>query len=338
MNISEKVGWAIAGRDTGCRNAFGERFGVVQRRRYTYLASVPEDDAVEAVYIATQHPFHAEPAVRAMRAGRHVLVEKPAGPVTGEIIAMTETAPLQGVFFMEGLMYRCHPQIARTVEVIHSGETGEVRHIGRVSDSLRFLIRLRVLMILNFGAARFLTSASLRFLRAARGESCPGLPFAEPLRVEGVGRLGPAGADEISHALLLFEKGVVAECAVSIRHEMSKNATVMGTTGCIRLSDPWTPDRDSGPSDAVLDITASGVARRESLSDPRILFAYEAKCASRRIRTDRLEAEFPGPFWRDSIGTAAVTAARRRAVGHELPAERPEGIRVLYGRASRRTA
>ncbi len=357
MNNSNRVGWAIvgpgdiaanfaqglaesgngrlvaiAGRDLERRTAFGERYGVTARRRYGHIGSLLEDDAVEAIYISTPNPFHAELAIRAMRAGRHVLVEKPAGLVPGEIVTMTETAAQEGVFFMEGFMYRCHPQIARMVDIIKSGEIGEVRH---VEASFGFASTFETTSRLDSpelggGAILDVGVYPVSFAGLVAG-AARNLPYVKPLRVEGMGRLGPAGVDETAHALLLFENGIVAECAASIRHELANTASVTGGLGSIHLSDPWTPGRDRGPSDAVLDITIGEVSRKEPLSDPRILFAHEAEKASRWIRMGSLEAGFPAPSWRDSVGTAEVTAAWRRAVGYELPAERPEGIRILPG-------
>lgn len=323
---------AVAGRDQSRRNAFGERFGVPPAQRCAHLDALLEDDAIEAVYVATPHPLHAEQAIRALRAGRHVLVEKPAGLVPGEVIAMTEVAAQQRVFLMEGLMYRCHPQIARLVDIIRSGEIGEVRHI---EASFGFVSGFEPTSRLDCpglggGAILDVGVYPVSLARLVAG-TAHGLAFEEPIRVEGMGQLGPAGADETSHALLLFGNGVIAECSASIRRELANTATVTGTSGSVHLPDPWTPGRDSGPSDSVVEVIADGVSRREFLTDPRILFAHEAECASRWIRMGLLEARSPAPSWRDSIGTSEVTAAWRRAVGYDLPVETPEGIRVLPG-------
>ncbi len=357
MEIASKVGWAIlgpgsiaanfaqglaesesgrlvavAGRDADRRNAFAERFGVAAQRRHAHLDALLDHDSVEAVYIATPHPFHAELAIRAMRAGRHILVEKPAGLVPGEVIAMTEVAAQQGVFLMEGLMYRCHPQIARLVDIIVSGAIGEVRHI---EASFGFASNFEAASRLDCpelggGAILDVGIYPVSLARLVAG-AARGLPFDEPVRVEGIGQLGPSGVDETSHALLLFEHGVVAECSASIRRDLANTATVTGTAGSVYLPDPWTPGRDSGPSDAVLEVSSHGVSRNELVSDRRILFAHEAESASRWIQLGLLEARNPAPSWRDSIGTAEVTAAWRQTVGYELPVETSAGTRVLPG-------
>ena len=74
--------------------------------------SLLADPQVQAVYIATPHPMHAECAIKAARAGKHILCEKPAGINVTDAEAMGEAAEAAGVFVMEAFMYRCHPQIA----------------------------------------------------------------------------------------------------------------------------------------------------------------------------------------------------------------------------------
>ena len=62
---------------------------------YEALLADPE---VEAVYIATPHPSHAEWAIRAAEAGKHVLCEKPLGLTGLEADAMIDAARKAGVF------------------------------------------------------------------------------------------------------------------------------------------------------------------------------------------------------------------------------------------------
>ena len=74
---------AIASRSPQRLAQFGDRFDVPQRFD-TYADLMASD--VDAIYIATPHTLHAEQAIAALRAGKHVLCEKPAGIVAGEMI------------------------------------------------------------------------------------------------------------------------------------------------------------------------------------------------------------------------------------------------------------
>ncbi len=120
---------AIAIRNEARRSAFGDAYGIAPDKRHNDYASLAADAEIDAVYISTPHPFRVQSAIMAMRAGKAVLCEKPAGLTAGQVTAATEVAAQQSVLFMEAFMYRCHPQIARILKIIGSGEIGEVRHI-----------------------------------------------------------------------------------------------------------------------------------------------------------------------------------------------------------------
>ena len=87
---------------------------------YEALLADPE---VEAVYIATPHPSHAEWAIKAAEAGKHALVEKPLGLSAFEADAMIHAAPQAGTFMGEAFMYRLHPQTARLLELIRGARS-----------------------------------------------------------------------------------------------------------------------------------------------------------------------------------------------------------------------
>jgi predicted dehydrogenase len=66
---------AVASRSRENAEAFGDRCGI--DRRYGRYEELLADDGVDAVYVSTPHPLHAEWAIRAAQAGKHVLCEKP---------------------------------------------------------------------------------------------------------------------------------------------------------------------------------------------------------------------------------------------------------------------
>ena len=108
---------AIATRDPG-RPGLAERFPGA--RIHAGYAAMLADPEVEAIYIATPHPAHAEWAIRAAEAGKHVLCEKPMAVSAAEAEAMVAAARRAGTFLGEAFMYRLHPMTARIVELVNS--------------------------------------------------------------------------------------------------------------------------------------------------------------------------------------------------------------------------
>lgn len=88
-----------------------------------------ESETVDVVYIATPHTHHAEVAIRAMEAGKHVLCEKPMGVNRLEVERMIAAAKKKKVFLMEALWSRFNPTIKAVKELVDSGEIGEVGYL-----------------------------------------------------------------------------------------------------------------------------------------------------------------------------------------------------------------
>jgi predicted dehydrogenase len=100
----------------------------VPRAHATYEALLA-DSQVQAVYITTPHPLHAKWCLKAAAAGKHILCEKPLTLNHTEAVAVVAAARKHNVFLMEAFMYRCHPQIAKLIELLRKKVIGEVRVI-----------------------------------------------------------------------------------------------------------------------------------------------------------------------------------------------------------------
>lgn len=323
---------AVAGRNDERRNAFGDTYAIDPSRRYADHGHLCSDPDIDAVYISTPHPFHAELAISAMRAGKPVLCEKPAGVTAEQVRAITEIAAQQGVFFMEALMYRCHPQIARTIEIIQSGEIGEIRHISAAlgfeapfNPASRLFDRA-----LAGGAILDVGTYPVSFARLVAGATM-GKRFANPDSLKAVGHVGASNVDESAHALLHFEGGITAECATAINRAMHNTARIIGSAGQIVLPDPWMPGRNAGPSDTELEITVGGHTRTEHIRRAEHLFAFEAEIASRTIANGHTEAPAPAANWDDSLGNAEALDRWRREVGYTFTPSDTAINRVIKG-------
>ncbi|MEM8587383.1 MAG: aldo/keto reductase [Pseudomonadota bacterium] len=321
---------AIASRDEGRRTSFGDTYQIAPEKRHSTYDALADDPDVDAIYISTPQALHAAHALMALRAGKHVLCEKPAAITAAQVTAMTEVAAQEGVFFMEAMMYRCHPQIARLVDIIRSGEIGTVEHV-RASFGFRtsFNPASRVFdRALGGGAILDVGVYPVSLARLVAGVAV-GKDWEDPDEVKAVGRIGRSGVDEEAYALLRFPGGVIAECATAIRRAMDNTATIIGTEGRIHLPNPWTPGRNAGPSDAIIDVTVGGETRREEIRQPEHLFAFEAEVASRAVAAGAREPDPPAAGWGDSIGNAATLDRWRREIGYAYGVEDRAPLAVL---------
>ena len=118
---------AIASRDKSKADAFGAEFEIP--RRYGSYEVLLRDPEVDAVYIPLPQHLHCEYTIKAARAGKHVLVEKPAALNVAEVKSMLSSCRENGVFLMEAFMYRFKRIQQRAKEIINSGQIGRVTYI-----------------------------------------------------------------------------------------------------------------------------------------------------------------------------------------------------------------
>ncbi len=117
---------ALVSGDATKRKALGDRLRV-PAFRYEEVDEVLARDDVDAVYVALPNTLHAECAVRAARAGVHVLCEKPMATSEEDCRRMIDAADESGVKLM--IAYRLHFERANleAIELIRSGRIGEPR-------------------------------------------------------------------------------------------------------------------------------------------------------------------------------------------------------------------
>jgi predicted dehydrogenase len=125
--VEQKV---LVGRDSAGVAAAADRYGWAESA--TDWRAVLDRDDVDIVDICAPGFMHAEIAIAALAAGKHVLVEKPLANTLAEAEAMAEAGRLartKGVQSMIGFNYRRVPALALARELIAEGRLGTVRHV-----------------------------------------------------------------------------------------------------------------------------------------------------------------------------------------------------------------
>ena len=312
-----------------------ERFGVahaVGRRHASYEALV-DDTGIDAVYISTPHPMHAEWAIKCAEAGKHLLCEKPMTLNEADTMAVVEAARRNDVFLMEAFMYRCHPQTEKLVELLRSGAIGDVKLV-RATFGFRLPYDPKERHIANeLGGGGILDlgcyTVSMSRLVAA---TALGVEVAEPREVHAVGHVGPdSRVDEYTSATLLFDGDIVAEVSCGVRLATGSEVRIYGTEGHIVVPEPWfCSGREGGTS--FIEVQRTGEEpKRVDITTDRWLYAIEADHVAENV--DRRQASFPGMTWEDSLANMRTLDRWREAIGVEYDPERPEALTVpVHGR------
>jgi predicted dehydrogenase len=131
MDVPARPAMAVVvGRRSAAAAIAATRLGWAESS--TDWQSVVHRADIDLVDICTPGDSHAEIAIAALRAGKHVLCEKPLGNSLAEAAAMADaagTARVSGVRAMIGFNYRRVPALALAAELIRDGRLGEIRHV-----------------------------------------------------------------------------------------------------------------------------------------------------------------------------------------------------------------
>ncbi|KIY69651.1 NAD(P)-binding protein [Cylindrobasidium torrendii FP15055 ss-10] len=124
---ADVVIYAVAARDKARAQEYADKHGITKvHDSYQDLLDDPE---IDVVYNPLPNGLHFEWTAKALLAGKHVLLEKPATDTAEEARALFELAEKQGRVLLEAFHYRFHPAIRRLKEIILSQELGNVKSI-----------------------------------------------------------------------------------------------------------------------------------------------------------------------------------------------------------------
>ena len=227
---------AIASRDADLARGVAANLGIPRAHgSYEALLGDPE---VDAVYIPLPNHLHAEWTIAAVRAGKHVLCEKPLAMTEADAERMIEAADAAGVRLMEAFMYRHHPSWVAARGLVASGRIGRLSAIqtwfSYFNDDAANIRNIR-----DYGGGA-LFDIGCYAVNLSRM-----LFEGEPTRVAASLRREPgSGVDVLTSAILDFDGGV-ASFTCSTRTETDQRVDIYGTDGRISIGIPFNipPDR-----------------------------------------------------------------------------------------------
>jgi predicted dehydrogenase len=209
-------------------------------RAYGAYEDLLAADDIDAVYNPLPNHLHKEWTIAALRAGKHVLCEKPMALNAADAQDMVDVAEAEGKALMEAFMYRHHPSWVEVKRMVDAGVIGDVRSIDCVfsffnddPDNIRNKSETGGGAVMDIGCYP---------ISVARW-----LYGAEPLDVVARVRRDPtSGVDVVTSAILDFG-GRYCTLVVSTRAEACQEVHVLGERGRIQVDIPFNipPDRPS---------------------------------------------------------------------------------------------
>ncbi len=237
---------AIGSRDPSAAERWATELGI--GRAHGSYEAVLADSEVEAVYIPLPNHLHAEWTIAALRAGKHVLCEKPLALTAADARRMLAVAEETGLVLMEAFMYRHHPSWLAARAHLADGRIGRLMAVqtwfSYYNDDPT---NIRNIVEAGGGALYDIGCYGVNLSRMLFG--------GEPVRVLASALRDPtSGTDVVTAAILDFGDGI-ASFTCSTRAEDDQRVDIYGTTGRISIEIPFNipPDRPTR-----ITITAGG--------------------------------------------------------------------------------
>jgi predicted dehydrogenase len=264
--------FAVAARDVRRAGDFAAKHGVpVVRESYEALLADPD---IEAVYNPLPNGLHGVFTERALRAGKHVLCEKPFTANAAEARHVAGVARETGLVCMEAFHWRYYPLAQRMLDIVASGEIGELRRVeARLCAPILNGKDIRYSLSLAGGATMDMGCYALHIVRTLGG--------SQPTVRDARALLRGPGVDRAMEIDLDFPGGASgrAICSMLSRRVLDVSAKVVGSRGEMSVLNPVLPhvfhrlrvlgdegartERLSGPSSYACQLDAFVRAVRE---------------------------------------------------------------------------
>lgn len=218
---------SIVSRDAARGREFADRYGVTSA--YDFKDAL-KDESVDVIYIATPMATHHAMAAAALRAGKHVVVEKPIAMNADEARDLFAIAREEDRFLTEAMWMMFNPTFHAVQAAVNSGRIGRLRSI-RASFGLPFPKDGGSRRDAILGGSALLDQGiyAVSLVRALMGE---------PERVHVSGD-AIAGVDVTHWVTLEFSNGRFAQIAGSMQEYTDPSASISGTEGWISIDPPF---------------------------------------------------------------------------------------------------
>jgi predicted dehydrogenase len=226
---------AIAARDPARAREFAKKHGIA-RVLNSYDDAI-NDAAIDVIYNPLPNSLHREWTIRALRANKHVLCEKPLASNAAEAEQMARTAAETGKFLGEAFHYRYHPLADRIRAIIVGGALGKLVHVeGQFSVPIPET-NIRFDWSLAGGATMDLGCYPLHMIRYFSGMT--------PRVIRASAETGPKNIDVAMEVDLELADGVTARMKCSMKKDAVLSASFMarGDRGELKVINPVGPHR-----------------------------------------------------------------------------------------------
>ncbi|CAG1014076.1 D-xylose 1-dehydrogenase (NADP+) [Anaerolineales bacterium] len=227
---------AVASRSQSSAESYAREWKIP--RAHGSYESMLADPEIDVVYNSLPNHLHAEWTIKALRAGKHVLCEKPIALTLAEVDAMIQAARETGKVLAEAFMYRHHPQTLKVKELVDSGVLGKIQLIkGAFTFTLTREGDIRSKKETGGGSIWDVGCYPISYARM--------IVRSDPVKMFGWQVESETGTDDSFYGQMRFENGAHAQFDSGFKSPDRSRIEIVGTEACLTIPDPFKPGMNS---------------------------------------------------------------------------------------------
>lgn len=270
--------------------AFCDDHGIGIEKAYSDENAFFDDPDIDVVYVSTPHALHAEVAIKALKAGKHVLCEKPFTLNAKQSQGVFDVAKAENRFVMEALWTLFLPTILKAISWVEAGKIGTIKAIeANFGFSGEHAAEGRLLNP-KLGGGALLDVGIYPVLIANH------LTHSVPAEIKAVAHMTDTGVDGSVFVTCTYPKGVLASLNASIEVDMVNTLVIYGDKGRIEVPSFWMADE-------AICIGESGTEIFKASNNEMQGYQYEAKAVCDAINRGEITHPVVSPSFTVSLMT-----------------------------------
>jgi predicted dehydrogenase len=224
--LSGQKAFAVGSRSLDTAKQFAKDHSI--EKSYASYDDLVADPEIDAIYVATPHPYHCAHTLLALEAGKSVLVEKPFAMDAQESSQMINLARKKGLFLMEAMWTRFLPHIIEIRKLLASGSLGDL--VALHADHGQWFEKNQKHRLyapeLGGGALLDLGIYPVSFASMVLGK---------PLKITALGEKAFTGVDAQTSIILQYGSGVQAVLTTTLAAQCPNRGAIMGSKARIEI-------------------------------------------------------------------------------------------------------
>ena len=229
---------SIASKSSHKLDEFQSKFKIKKENKFNDYNDLIQSKDIDAIYIATLNNTHVDLILECAKHNKKILCEKPIGLNLDQANLASNAIKKNNVLFYEAIAYRSHIQTKKIIELINSGEIGDI---------------LKIEAFFGFKVKRVKKDSRLFNKNLGGGAildvGCYPISFFnlfckkdEQLKlIKSKGTFSSTGVDDQSEVHLFIGKNIEGYCKVSLNENLINTCKIFGTKGSVNIPAPWLP-------------------------------------------------------------------------------------------------